>query len=89
MSTCISQHGEYSAHALDSDFRCTLCGVLDEDALLTWARNARHALAFVDQTIYVNRDSSAAVTWRNDEVMSLLDVIRVALIIGPKSGGSG
>lgn len=48
------------------------------------AGHARHALEFVDQTMYANRDSSAAVTWRNDEVMALLDDIRVALIVGPK-----
>lgn len=35
MSTCISQHGEYSIHTPDdARFYCTLCGVLDEDGLL-------------------------------------------------------
>lgn len=34
MSTCISQHGEYSTHTPDDAYTCTLCGVLDEDGLL-------------------------------------------------------
>lgn len=84
MSACISQHGEYSSHELDTDLRCKLCGVLDEDALLSRARNAWHALAFVDQTSYANRDSRPDLPWRNDEVMALLDDIRAALIIGPE-----
>lgn len=58
--------------------------MLDEDELLRQARNARHALGFVDQTSYANRESSDAVIWRNDEVMALLDQIRAALIIGPE-----
>lgn len=34
MSTCISRHGEYSAHGpLGDDFYCTRCGVLDETAM--------------------------------------------------------
>jgi hypothetical protein len=33
VSTCISSHGEYSSHTLDSLHTCTLCYVLDEDAL--------------------------------------------------------
>lgn len=34
MSTCISQHGEYSAHTPDDTYTCTLCGALDEQGLL-------------------------------------------------------
>lgn len=30
------------------------------------------ALGFVEQTMYANEDSSPSLTWRNDEVMSLL-----------------
>lgn len=50
MSTCISRHGEYSAHEPDDDHMCTLCGVLDEDALRAElralrARGATHTLA--------------------------------------------
>lgn len=33
MSVCISQHGEFSSHEPDVLHTCTLCGVLDEDAL--------------------------------------------------------
>lgn len=33
MSACISRHGEFSSHDLDALHACTLCGVLDEDAL--------------------------------------------------------
>lgn len=33
MSACISRHGEFSEHYLDDSFTCTVCLVLDEDAL--------------------------------------------------------
>lgn len=33
MSTCISRHGEFGSHELDDLHTCTLCHVLDEDAL--------------------------------------------------------
>lgn len=33
MSACISRHGEFSSHTLDDTHTCTLCHVLDEDAL--------------------------------------------------------
>lgn len=33
MSTCISNHGEFSSHDLDGLHTCNLCGVLDEDAM--------------------------------------------------------
>lgn len=33
MSTCISRHGEFGSHELDEQHTCTLCHVLDEDAL--------------------------------------------------------
>lgn len=33
MSVCVSQHGEFGSHELDALHTCTLCGVLDEDAL--------------------------------------------------------
>lgn len=45
MSVCISQHGEFGSHALDADYVCTLCGVLDEDALITELREASDRVA--------------------------------------------
>lgn len=41
MSTCISSHGEYSAHKLDASYVCTRCHVLDEDALIAELERAR------------------------------------------------
>jgi hypothetical protein len=32
MSTCISRHGEYSAHTVGDDFYCEFCGAFDEQA---------------------------------------------------------
>lgn len=33
MSTCISRHGEYSAHIPGDDWNCTRCFALDENGL--------------------------------------------------------
>ena len=45
MSTCISHHGEFSSHEPNADYTCTLCGVLDEDALIFELQQARAELA--------------------------------------------
>ena len=41
MSTCISQHGEYSAHTPDGHYTCTMCGAQDVDALLAEVERLR------------------------------------------------
>lgn len=41
MSTCISFHGEFGSHTLDDAYTCTLCGVLDEDAMTAELRDLR------------------------------------------------
>ena len=38
---CISRHGEFGSHTPDPLHTCTLCGVLDEDALLAELAAAR------------------------------------------------
>lgn len=45
MSKCISRHGEFSEHTLDANHVCTLCLVLDEDALIEELRQARESVA--------------------------------------------
>lgn len=45
MSKCISHHGEYSSHEPGDDFRCQLCGVLDEDVLIERVERAEAVIA--------------------------------------------
>lgn len=45
MSNCISRHGEFSEHHLDDSHTCTLCHVLDEEALRAELARLRAALA--------------------------------------------
>jgi hypothetical protein len=45
VSKCISWHGEYSEHELDADYICTLCFVLDEEALIEELHRLREKLA--------------------------------------------
>lgn len=49
MSTCISRHGEFSSHELDDLHTCTLCHVLDEDALREDLTSAREQLLLIRQ----------------------------------------
>lgn len=44
MSVCISQHGEYGSHTVDTEYTCTRCGVLDEEALTAELRRLRQEL---------------------------------------------
>lgn len=50
MSACISRHGEFSEHSLDNSHTCTLCGVLDEEALRAELAQARSAIHIADAT---------------------------------------
>lgn len=62
MSTCISRHGEYSEHTLDDEFTCTLCGVLDEDALRAELRDLRARGAEHDQQVAERERERLALT---------------------------
>lgn len=48
MSTCISRHGEFGSHTLDDSYTCTLCHVLDEDALRAELERLRRALVALE-----------------------------------------
>jgi hypothetical protein len=54
VSTCISRHGEFGSHQL-VDYVCTLCGVLDEDAMVGELQQMRAELA----TLTAERDRAA------------------------------
>jgi hypothetical protein len=47
MSKCISWYGEYGEHELDSDYVCTLCFVLDEEALIEELNRLRRIVATI------------------------------------------
>lgn len=87
MSKCISQHGEYSEHEPGENFACTLCGALDEDALVARVREAEAEVV----KITANRDDwasrmmeLASVTQRAERAESViaeaLDVARSASV---------
>ena len=48
MSTCISEHGEYSDHTLDDSYVCSRCHVLDEDAAIEELKRLRQERAEFD-----------------------------------------
>lgn len=45
MSTCISQHGEYSEHEPSDDWSCNLCGAFDEPGVLDALKKAEAKVA--------------------------------------------
>lgn len=48
MSTCISQHGEYSEHEPNDDWSCNLCGAFDEPGVLDALKKAKAKVARVE-----------------------------------------
>lgn len=58
MSTCISRHGEFGAHTLDDSHTCTLCHVLDEEALRAELERLRAALVRAEGLV------EATTRWR-------------------------
>lgn len=76
MSACISRHGEFSSHTLDDSHTCTLCHVLDEEALRAELVAARARLVELENAITWNTsclscstvlDSSLAATERAEK----------------------
>lgn len=55
MSACISRHGEFSAHTPDDSHACTLCGVLDEDALRAELEHAQPVLTAARDVVKIWR----------------------------------
>lgn len=82
MSKCISPHGEYSDHELDTAYVCTLCGVLDEDAA---ALVVTAALEYIGETR--GRVFDEPGLWAHAD--AVLDVLaELEQMLGPKSGDS-
>jgi hypothetical protein len=44
VSTCISQHGEFSSHETDDEFTCRLCFAFDDTAAIEAVRELTEAI---------------------------------------------
>lgn len=88
MSTCISFHGEFGSHQLDTEYTCTLCGVLDEDALtaeLRDLREERDALRVGIQTIaddMAQRQGSVSIVGKTVIAQRLNELLNRTSITG-------
>jgi hypothetical protein len=75
MSVCISRHGEFSSHELDAAHTCTLCGVLDEDALRAELERLGAAYIQVIEDAERFRSLARAAERERDEARAELAVV--------------
>lgn len=90
VSVCISRHGEYSSHELDDLHTCTLCGVLDEDALRAELVEAQQTIrAKTADVEHAMRNARAAIEKRKyaEERQAAAEVMLSELLSGTTKTG--